>query len=131
MKVFDASSVYDILDDINRVETKCNELVTRINNILHVTVTITTKTNWTRSDIPTVEQMERIRGNVEMLAQVISASYDIPTFDNHFNYENANSFEIAFDYIDRYIDHLIAVISQPIAGQYYANEPLLLAAERS
>lgn len=130
MKTFDVNSFYDMLDDILRVENLCLALKTRIFNQLGVRLNLTIKTNWTRSDIPTVEHMERIRYNIETIAKVINNAYSINTFDNKFNYKNANDFEIAIQFTLDYLNELIKIISQPVAGFYCANETNVLIATR-
>lgn len=129
-KIFNQSSVYDIIDDVQRIEVNCKALQERILTLLGIDLSLTIKEDWTRLKLPTAEEMERIRGNVEALAQTMQSSYTIPIYDNHFDYKNANDLELAIRYMDKYLQELISIISQPRAGFYYAAEPLFLIAER-
>lgn len=131
MKRFNADDAYDIIEDIKRVEDTCNDLITRLANQLQIWLTLDVKTNWVRSDIPTKEHLQRIRYNVEKIAQAISEHYTIEPFENKFLYNNANDLEIALEMVQEYLDYLIKVISQPVAGFYFANEPNVLIVERS
>lgn len=131
MKRFNADDCYDIIEDIKRVEDTCSELVTRLATQMQIWLVLDIKTNWVRSDIPTKEHLLRIRYNVEKIAQAISSSYTINTFNDRFIYTNANDLEIALEMVQEYLDYLIKVISQPVAGFYFANEPNVLIVERS
>lgn len=130
MKTFISSDTYDILEDILRVENTTYQLSKTMESLLRVFLNLDIKRDWERTDIPTVEQMERIRHNVETIRKVLTESYEIPPFQNKFNYENANELEIALDYTYKYLRTLIGVVSQPIANLYYANEPLILPSGR-
>ena len=129
-KVFSASDFYSALD-LNRVEGNCQIIKDRIAALLGIDLTMIIKTDWSLTSIPTVEQMERIRKNIELLAKTIQTNYTIPVFDDAFDYEVANQFEKAFEFMDQFLIDMIAIIIQPMAGQYVANEPLVLPAERS
>lgn len=129
-KVFSASDFYSALD-LNRVEGNCQIIKDRIAALLGIDLTMIIKTDWSLTSIPTVEQMERIRKNIELLAKTIQMNYTIPVFDDAFDYEVANQFEKAFEFMDQFLIDMIAIIIQPMAGQYVANEPLVLPAERS
>lgn len=129
-KVFSASDFYSALD-LNRVEGNCQIIKDRIAALLGIDLTMIIKTDWSLTSIPTVEQMERIRKNIELLAKTIQMNYTIPLFDDAFDYEVANQFEKAFEFMDQFLIDMIAIIIQPMAGQYVANEPLVLPAERS
>lgn len=126
MKTFISSDTYDILDDILRVENTTYQLSKTMESLLRVFLNLNIKRDWTRTDIPTKEEMERIRYNVETIRKVLTESYEIPPFQNKFNYENANELEIALDYTYNYLRTLIGVVSQPIANLYEANIPNLL-----
>lgn len=130
MKQFSKNDYYDVLNDINRVENATLSLQTLVNTKYGLQISLIIKTNWNRNDIPIKSEMKRLRSNILTLAQVIKPSYVIEPFESSFNYKNANDLEIALDYIYQQVKELIEIISQPIAGFYYANEPLLLMAER-
>lgn len=129
-KTFNQFDVYDIHEDVQRIEVNCKTLQERVLALLGIDLSLTIKEDWTRLKLPTAEEMQRIRGNVEALVQTMQSSYTIPIFDNHFDYKNANDLELAIRYMDKYLQDLISIISQPRAGFYCASEPLFLIAER-
>lgn len=93
--------------DLNRVESWCEYLKTELTT-LGYPVSITTKTNWTSSDMRSVSEMNRVRNNIETLknayysltASVSSASY--------FDYEKANNWEKILYEIDTLMNGMIA-----------------------
>ena len=113
IKTFRATDRYNV-DDLLRVERNCQIL----------------RTDWDLTSLPTIGQMDRIRCNIEQLSRTMRDAYTIPDFGDYFDYTIANQFERAFEFMDQYLADLIAIISQPLAGQYFANEPLFLPAER-
>lgn len=126
---FTINDKYDILDDIQRIENKCATLQTELNNLLGISLSLTIKTNWNRNDIPTINNMERIRSNLQTLINLVTV-YNIDTFGNKFMYTNANQFEEAIEKIEYFITHQ-AIEDRAMAGYYIAGEPLKLMAERS
>ena len=117
LKTFRATDRYNV-DDLMRVEHNCQLLRDRIAALLGVNLQLDIRTDWDLTSLPTIGQMDRIR------------CYTIPDFGDFFDYTIANQFERAFEFMDQYLADLIAIISQPLAGQYFANEPLFLPAER-
>ena len=102
----------------------------RIAALLGVALQLDIRTDWGLTSLPTIGQMDRIRRNIEQLSRTMRDAYTIPDFGDYFDYTIANQFERAFKFMDQYLVDLIAIISQPLAGQYFANEPLFLPAER-
>lgn len=129
LKTFRATDRYNV-DDLMRVEHNCQLLRDRIAALLGVNLQLDIRTDWDLTSLPTIGQMDRIRCNIEQLARTMRDAYTIPDFGDYFDYTIANQFERAFEFMDQYLADLIAIISQPLAGQYFANEPLFLPAER-
>lgn len=128
-KTFRATDRYNV-DDLMRVERNCQILRDRTAALLGVNLQLDIRTNWDLTSLPTISQMDRIRRNIEQLACIMRDAYTIPDFGDYFDYTIANQFERAFEFMNQYLADLIAIISQPLAGQYFANEPLFLPAER-
>lgn len=78
--------------DLNRVESWCrylaDELITAGYNI-----NITTKTNWTQTDMRTSAEMERIRTNIRAIMQGFHYITTIYSNAESFNYTKANNWE--------------------------------------
>lgn len=129
IKTFRITDRYNV-DDLLRVEHNCQILRERIAALLGVTLQLDIRTDWALTSLPTIGQMDRIRRNIEQLSRTMRDAYTIPDFGDYFDYTIANQFERAFKFMDQYLVDLIAIISQPLAGQYFANEPLFLPAER-
>ena len=129
IKTFRATDRYNV-DDLLRVERNCQILRDRISALLGVNLQLDIRTDWDLTSLPTISQMDRIRRNIEQLARAIRDAYTIPDIGDYFDYTIANQFERAFEFMDQYLADLVAIISQPLAGQYFANEPLFLPAER-
>ena len=128
-KTFRATDRYNV-DDLLRVERNCQLLRDQIAALLGVNLQLDIRTDWDLTSLPTIGQMDRIRRNIEQLARTMRAAYTISDFGDYFDYTIANQFERAFEFMDQYLADLIAIINQPLAGQYFANEPLFLPAER-
>lgn len=76
--------------DLNRVETAVAELAGLLG------LTLTTKTNWTLWDMPTVSQMERYLGNVVAIRDACPGSVQFPSLPSSMSgltYSGANSIE--------------------------------------
>ena len=120
-KTFRATDRYNV-DDLLRVERNCQILRDRIAALLGVNLQLDIRTDWDLTSLPTIGQMDR--------TCTMHDAYTIPDFGDYFDYTIANQFERAFEFMDQYLADLIAIINQPLAGQYFANEPLFLPAER-
>lgn len=57
--------------DLNRIEGNCKVLSELLG------MKITTKTSWTLQDIPTVQELNRIRGNIELLKTSAYTPYNV------------------------------------------------------
>lgn len=78
--------------DINRIEEWCEYLANKLNNY-NYTVDIIVKTNWAMTDFPTVSEMERIRGNIDILKERYFAFTEVPDNLNFMGIEKANAIE--------------------------------------
>lgn len=130
-KTFSSSDVYDMIDDIQRVEDNCLILKNRISTLCGLDLKLDIKEDWTREDIPTIEEMERIRSNCERIVQVIGSEYSIPVFGDRFDYSRANQLEEALRKTNEFLERLIEICDRPRAGFYAAAEPLFLLPGRS
>ena len=84
--------------DLNRVEEWCRYLADELNNAGY-NITITTKTNWTSSDLRTASDMERIRTNIRALMAGYHYITSIYSNADQFNYVKANNWEKILDEI--------------------------------
>ena len=78
--------------DLNRVEEWCDYL----QNVLQdagYPISITTKTNWTNTELRTASEMERIRSNIKALADGFHWYTNIYNNAEDFNYLKANNWE--------------------------------------
>ena len=83
--------------DLNRIEEWCAYLATQLTNYSYP-VTITTKTDWTMEDFPTVAQMNRIRSNIQALKTAYYSYTNLPTA-SLMTWQKANQFEKILDEI--------------------------------
>lgn len=90
--------------------------------------TLTTKTDWTKEDIPTVADMTRYLGNVQTLITAITAEYPtLPTSMSNLDYEKANNIESAllilyYALIDKQ-ERITAMIDGAAASFVYSGQP--------
>lgn len=78
--------------DLNRVESWCRYLADELNRVGY-NINITTKTDWTTSDLRTASHMERIRTNIRSIMQGYHYITTIYSNANQFNYVKANNWE--------------------------------------
>lgn len=78
--------------DLNRVETWSRYLADELNSVGY-DIQITTKTNWTSSDMRTASEMERVRGNIQKIMQGYYYITTIVANAEYFDYNKANNFE--------------------------------------
>lgn len=93
--IFYRSSNYNY-SDWNRIETKIDEIRIALNDIGAVVPAITSKTDWDNYDFPFVEELDRIKGNIEILKQYGFTPYNWQTFEYdkiYFDYIEANKLE--------------------------------------
>lgn len=78
--------------DLNRVESWCRYLADQLNAVGY-NINITTKTNWTSSDLRTASEMERIRTNIRKIMTGYHYITTIHANAEQFNYVKANRWE--------------------------------------
>lgn len=81
--------------DMNRVESAVSELMARFQE-KGSDISLTVKTNWTRTGWPTKADMDRYFGNVEALRLATGVNLNAPvtpTTDRRFDYQKANDLE--------------------------------------
>ena len=104
--------------DMNRVESAVATLSRRLNELGYKHLPLSVKTDWTREDIPTRDDMVRYYGNVEFLRQlagVYPTTPVTPTVEYKLNYSRANDLEqILLDIDD--------ITSKFADAYYYAGE---------
>lgn len=83
---------YYNVSDLNRVESWCEYLKTELNNAGY-SISFTTKTDWTTSDMRTASQMERIRTNIKKLMTGFHYIASIYATAEDFDFEKANNWE--------------------------------------
>lgn len=109
--------------DMNRVENAVAVLSERFTKLGYNTPTLTIKTNWGYSDLPSATDITRYFGNVEALRSVrplYPTTPTTPTVEQRMTYEMANDLEkILFD-----IDDMTTKIAsqQRYAGEIFAGE---------
>ena len=92
--------------DLNRVESAVQELMTRFQS-MGSTISLTVKTDWTRTGWPTKADMDRYFGNVEALRQETGVSLNAPatpTTARKFDYQKANDLEKILLAVESWLD---------------------------
>lgn len=108
--------------DMNRVESAVEELVARFQKT-GSSLSLTTKTNWTRTGWPTVADMERYFGNVEALRVATGVSLSVPptpTTKALFDYNKANDLEKILLEVEWWLDRVAT--AQNHSGDLYLGE---------
>ena len=102
----DGNTYYNFTD-LNRVEAKTKELAEILTNKGYY-VTVTTKTDWTITDFPTVSDMNRYLSNVKKLATQFYAESGkyLPVSMRRLTYIGANEIEKCLVYIEGLIDEM-------------------------
>lgn len=93
--------------DLNRIETWCEYLANLLNSYSYP-VSITIKKNWNMSDLPNVNDMERIRSNVNAIKTVFHAYTNIPENLEYMTIEKANDIEKILSEIDFLTKNMIS-----------------------
>lgn len=94
--------------DLNRVETAVSELSDLYG------LGLTTKTNWSAYDIPTVQDMDRYLSNIRRIRTIAPNQSDLPTLPTdmrRMTYETANS-----------IEKILVAAYEGAAGSYRSGE---------
>ncbi len=94
--------------DLNRIETNCEYVMNARNNRpeLFSPISIVTKTDWKVTDIPSIEDFNRIRDNINTLIYDISkeSGWEEIEYSNTMNYIKANILEKDLALIKRIIE---------------------------
>lgn len=93
--------------DLNRVEAWCEYLANLLTSYSYP-VSITIKKNWTMSDLPNVNDMERIRSNVNAIKTAFHAYTNIPENLEYMTIEKANDIEKILSEIDFLTKNMIS-----------------------
>ena len=93
--------------DLNRIETWCEYLANLLTSYSYP-VSITVKKNWAMSDLPNVNDMERIRSNVNAIKTVFHAYTDVPENLNYMTIEKANDIEKILSELDYLTKNMIS-----------------------
>lgn len=93
--------------DLNRIETWCEYLANLLNSYSYP-VSITIKKNWNMSDLPNVNDMERIRSNINAIKTAFHAYTDVPENLNYMTIEKANDIEKILSEIDFLTKNMIS-----------------------
>ena len=93
--------------DLNRIETWCEYLANLLNSYSYP-VSITIKKNWNMSDLPNVNDMERIRSNVNAIKTVFHAYTNIPENLEYMTIEKANDIEKILSELDFLTKNMIS-----------------------
>lgn len=108
--------------DMNRVEAAVFMIAQKLADI-DIPVTVTTKSNWTRADIPTASDLTRYLGNVAKLRSSSSGLRHAPALPAsmvRLNYIGANSIEAALLFINEWADRMKD--AQKYSGEIYGGE---------
>lgn len=108
--------------DMNRVESAVQTLANRF-AARGVVLSITTKTDWTRTGWPTASDMSRYFSNVETLRVATGVNLPVPatpTTATTLNYERANELEMILLAVERWLDS--SEESHYYSGEIYAGE---------
>lgn len=93
--------------DLNRIEAWCEYLANLLTSYSYP-VSITIKKNWNMSDLPNVNDMERIRSNVNAIKTVFHAYTDVPENLNYMTIEKANAIEKILSELDFLTKNMIS-----------------------
>ena len=109
--------------DINRVEAKIAELQNSLNADFGFAISLDTKTNWARTDIPQRAQMERYRQNVAALRAVVAAYQTTPQTPDSMRFltaQEANDIERILQDIEQLLNNTEA--AWIYCGESYSGE---------
>lgn len=93
--------------DLNRVEAWCEYLANLLTSYSYP-VSITIKKDWAMTDLPNVNDMERIRSNVDKIKIAFHAYTDVPENLNYMTIEKANAIEKILNEIDSLSKNMIS-----------------------
>lgn len=109
--------------DLNRVEAKIAELQNRLNADFGFAISLVTKTDWSRIDIPRRAQMERYRQNVAAIRAAIAVYQTTPQTPDSIRFltaQEANDIERILQDIDMLLNNTEA--AWVYCGESYSGE---------
>jgi len=112
--------------DLNRVESKVEELATLLTAYNYLTQIITTKTNWTRTDFFNTSNASRYISNLKKIRNcyyVMPTTPTVPGTMQNFDYQRANDIEQFLVDVELEIGGMVE--SFKYAGEVYAGEDYL------
>lgn len=108
--------------DMNRVESAVRELAGRFAK-RGTELSLSTKTDWTRTSWPTATDMDRYYKNVVAIRSAVAVDLktpSVPTITTRLDYETANNIEKVLLAVDNWLDRIDN--SQMYAGDIYLGE---------
>lgn len=108
--------------DMNRVESAVRELAGRFEE-RGIELSLSTKTDWTRTGWPTASDMSRYYGNVAAIRAAVKVNLrtpTVPTTATLLDYKKANDIEKILLAVDEWLDRVDA--SQMYSGDLYLGE---------
>ena len=83
-------------DDLNRIESNCEYIKDLLNNsgLFYIPISISVKTDWNMSDIPKIQDINRVRDNIITLKNNMTmADYEDIEYSGTLDYIKANILE--------------------------------------
>lgn len=108
--------------DMNRVESAVRELESRF-LAKGIKLSLTTKTDWTRTSWPTKNDMARYYGNVAAIRGAVSVNLNTPTAPTTgtpLDYKKANDIETILLAVDAWLNRVESI--QMYSGDLYLGE---------
>lgn len=105
--------------DLNRIEEWC-QYIAEILNSYGYYANINVKTNWTRLNMPTVSEMERIRQNVLNIKNAYYSFTGVPNDLNFMTIQKANDIEKILNEIEILIGKMVSQFFY--SGEIFAGE---------
>lgn len=114
--------------DLNRIENNCEYIMNLLNDsgFLIEKISLVIKKDWKVTDIPTIDDINRIRNNILILKKDIVNIENIE-FANTMNYTKANILEKDLEIIKNVIENSKAKIKK--CNTFYCGEDSLFANE--
>ena len=98
------------ISDINRVEASVEYLASTFETYGY-SVNVEVKTNWSKTDIPTVAEMARYLANVQALVDgyyILPNTPSLPITMDDLNWQGANNIEQVLSDINQLVENMVA-----------------------
>lgn len=108
--------------DMNRVESAVSVIAGKLREI-DIPVSVATKSNWSRADVPAASDLARYLNNVKLLRNASSGLRLTPTLPSsmvRLDYIGANNIEKALQHIEEWADR--SKDSRSYAGEFFGGE---------